>query len=442
MKKNNFKHILRKAIFPFCLLAILPLSSSCGDGSVDLPGINAETDLYKIPLEDNDSNLIVPLKDESVPMLHNGALFTDEDIARAKQNINVSPWKETYEKLVANSHAQLTYKPNPQDKIVRGRNNDNPENYSIAFNDVAAAFQLALRWKLEGNNAYADKALEILNGWAAKCTLITGSTDQCLAAGIYGYQFAVVGEMLRNYTGWSADDFNAFKQWMLNLWYPMNRDFLLRHNGTPAGHYWANWGLCNIASMAAIGILTDRRDIYNEAIKHFQTGETNGNINKAIYHVFDGEWANFAQWQEDNRDQGHTYLCQGLMGVIMQLTWNQGDDFYSYKDNMFLKACEYTAAYNFANIDVPNQPYTRQYLGPWGVATEEYPKISDRMRSDVPVWSLPYYHYSKVSGVDPSKYKYTEMAAKAVMPEGGGGDYGPNSGGFDNLGFGSLLFAR
>jgi hypothetical protein len=29
-----------------------------------------------------------------------------------------------------------------------------------------------------------------------------------------------------------------------------------------------------------------------------------------------------------------------------------------------------------------------------------------------------------------------------VRPEGGGGDYGPNSGGFDQLGFGTLTHTR
>jgi len=31
--------------------------------------------------------------------------------------------------------------------------------------------------------------------------------------------------------------------------------------------------------------------------------------------------------------------------------------------------------------------------------------------------------------------------AALVRPEGGGGDYGPNSGGFDALGYGTLTFS-
>jgi hypothetical protein len=38
--------------------------------------------------------------------------------------------------------------------------------------------------------------------------------------------------------------------------------------------------------------------------------------------------------------------------------------------------------------------------------------------------------------------RYTKMGMEALAPEGGGGNYGPNSGGYDQLGFGTLLFTR
>ena len=42
----------------------------CGDG-IDLPGVNVETDLNKIPLPDNNVNLEqVELKPSTEPMLH------------------------------------------------------------------------------------------------------------------------------------------------------------------------------------------------------------------------------------------------------------------------------------------------------------------------------------------------------------------------------------
>ncbi len=67
------------------------------------------------------------------------------------------------------------------------------------------------------------------------------------------------------------EDFNAYKQWMLTVFYPKNHSFLTTHNGACIDHYWANWDLGNIASVMAIGILTDNRTLYNEAVNYLPT---------------------------------------------------------------------------------------------------------------------------------------------------------------------------
>ena len=47
------------------------------------------------------------------------------------------------------------------------------------------------------------------------CTgIYTVPSDCRLAAGIMGFQFALAGEQLRNYSGWSESDFTAFQNWM------------------------------------------------------------------------------------------------------------------------------------------------------------------------------------------------------------------------------------
>ena len=66
----------------------------------------------------------------------------------------------------------------------------------------------------------------------------------------------------------------------------MNHDFLVRHNGAATDHYWANWDLCNMASMLAIGIFNDNVTMYNEAITYFKPGVGNGNINSAIWKLY------------------------------------------------------------------------------------------------------------------------------------------------------------
>lgn len=64
--------------------------------------------------------------------------------------------------------------------------------------------------------------------------------------------------------------------------------------------------------------------------------------------------------------------------------------------------------------------------------------ISNKGRGDTrPIWELLYNHYVVLKGLDAP---YISAFAKKIRPEGGGGNYGPNSGGFDRLGYGTLTY--
>ena len=355
--------------------------------------------------------------------VHPGLLHNDADFARMKENLEREPWQSGWQRLIANRHSSLDWKPHPIAVVVRGQNHTLPQDYAGLFNDIAAAYACALRWRISGDTRYADKSIEIMNAWSSTLAKITGSSDANLAAGIYGYEFANAGEIMRSYSGWKPEDFVRFQGMMLNIFYPMNHEFLAHRNG-PVDHYWANWDLCNMASMIAIGVLCDRRDIYNEAVDYFKHGAGNGAIEHAVYYIHpDG----LGQWQESGRDQGHTTLGIGLMGAFCEMAWKQGDDLYGYDNNRFLAGCEYVAKYNLGE-DVPYKPFSDS------LATQDV--ISPAGRGSIrPIWELVYNHYVKLKGLPAP---YTTREAESVRPEGGGGDYGPNSGGFDQLGYGTL----
>ena len=357
---------------------------------------------------------------------HPGMLHTqaDFDRMRAQVNAGAQPWIAGWNKLIANKHSSATYKPNPQATIVRGGTG---ENYGILYNDIAAAYQNALRWKISGDTAHADTASNILNAWSGKLTQITGNADRWLAAGIYGYQFANAAEIMRDYPGFNLPQ---FKTMMVNVFWPMNEDFLVRHNGACITNYWANWDLCSMASILAIGILCDDQTKIQRAIDYFKTGAGNGSILHAIPFLHPG---GLAQWQESGRDQGHTMLGIGLMTDFCEMAWNQGQDLYGYSENRFLQACEYVAKYNLGNT-VPFTTYT--HGNGVNCATQTQTVISDASRGQIrPVWERVYNHYVNRRGL---AAPYTAAYAAKVRPEGGGGDYGPNSGGYDHLGFGTL----
>ncbi len=416
------------AAFAFVSLA------ACGDG-VDLPSPDVETDLNKIPLPDKE------LKANTEPMTHPG-FHAEEDFERIREKLAAGeePWASAYQLLEESNFAQKNTDTYPVEMIKRGISGD--ENYINAARGASIIYQQALRWKIEGDEDYAKKAVENINKWVQTCVGVTGNSNLSLAAGLYGYEFAIAGEVLRDYDGWKPEEFRAFQDWLIKVFIPANRDFLKRHHGTNPLHYWANWCLCNIAAEMAIGIVTDNREIYNEGIEHLQTGNTNGRLRRAIYYDYAPQY-NFAQWQESGRDQGHTLMCVGLMGVICQLAWSQGDDFFAYDDNLFLRACEYAACCNYTEDEVPFTTYIWQKQSPWGYPIpEEQPVLGGGKWIKRAIWALPYYHYKDIKGVQDDLLKYTKVATEYVGIEGGGGYYDANSGGYDVLGLGTLMFAR
>mgnify|MGYP000335012982 CR=1 FL=1 len=100
-------------------------------------------------------------------------------------------------------------------------------------------------------------------------------------------------------------------------------------------HYWANWDCATLLLQSHIGIVTDRRDIIMKVLNiSSRSDKRTFCVVLSITTIHPNTI--FAQWQESGRDQGHTLMCVGLVGVICQLAWSQGDDFFAYDDNLFL----------------------------------------------------------------------------------------------------------
>ncbi|MFB0498959.1 hypothetical protein ABID99_005196 [Mucilaginibacter sp. OAE612] len=373
-------------------------------------------------------------------IVHPGMLHSAADFARmtAKVNAGAQPWLDGWNKLVANGHSSATYVPRPVDTIVRGRAaSGKGENYILACQDAAAAYQNALRWKIKGDTACGNNAVAIMNAWAAKCRLIDGDSNKQLAAGLQGYQWANAAEIMRGYSGWSASDFTAFKNFMLNVYYPVSSDFLARHNNTCGTHYWLNWDMSNLCTVLAIGILCDDISKVNYAINYYQhSGVGTAYIGRVTTATYPN---GMDQAQEAGRDQGHATMEVPLFGTFCQMLYNQGQNFFDYNpwnhvNPPLLGVSEYIAAYNINTTNTV--PYTTYN----NCENSNQTVISSGGRGNVrPGWELVYNYYVKVKGKTAT---YTTQFATKVRPEGGGGDYGGNSGGYDQLGFGTLTFSR
>lgn len=400
--------------------------------------------------------------------IHPGGLHTQADFDRIKQQLANGNKKvtEAMNKLRMAEYAQPTAGTYPTESIVRGGSG---ENYINTCRGAAIAYQNALRWKIEDNQACAKHAVEVLMKWCNTTKNVTGSSDQFLAFGLYGYQFAQAAELMRDYEGWKPADFEKFKKWMLNIWYQGSIDFLRRHNGTwensgkwwqAPGHYWSNWGLCNAMCVLSIGVLCDDVFIYNQglgAIKYDQVGtfkdprtdnpiladgltEFLGNFVVTTYpsDLETGAYGKLGQLNESGRDAGHAAMSLGLAVDIAHQIWNQGDDLFAYMDHRLAAGIEYLAA---QTQSVEGLPWVNYHYYTNGLHYSDSrswlmtgPAMGAQMR---PYWGTVIGIYEGVKGV---KMPFSEQAYEIMGIDGGG--QGGTSGGYDHMGYSVLMNTR
>ena len=421
---------------------------------------------------------LMPAYDSNRGFRHPGGLHTNADFERIKAQLAAGNEKVTkaYNILKNAEFAQPTCATWPVENIIRGGGSG--QNYINAARGATIAYQNALRWKIEGNEACAKHAVDVLMAWANTCKGIGGDSNFALAGGLYGYEFAQAAELMRDYEGWKAKDFETFKRWMLDLWYPTimrfqrsrndtwrNWRYDANHGGQRPGHYWSNWGLCNTLALMSVGILCDDVFIYNQAMSYYkydqaelakanypwpwapentETDKYNGGLNEYIDnlvpHVAEyagetGAYGKVGQMQETGRDQGHAQMAAGLAVDICQTAWNQGDDLYSYHDNRIAAGLEFQAAYNFdGREDLPwaNYHYTDCHSAWHQAWVQEGPNGGSRGEIR-PYWARVIGHYEGVKGV---KMPFSEIALEKMGIDGG--PTGAVSGPYDHMGYSVL----
>ena len=413
-------------------------------------------------------NVMVESSDHG--FVHPGGIVSQEDIDRAKRLLaeGNTRIKAAWNILCTNEYAQSGVQTYPVETIVRG--GSGTQNYMNVARGAAMAFQNALRWKIGGTRANADAAVRILMAWARGNKWVSGDTNLSLAAGIYGHQLANAAELMRDYDGWSKEDFEEFRQYMIKTWYNPSIDFLRRRHdtwlnarnaslGERPGHYWSNWGLCNALCVMSIGILCDDVHMYNQGVsfyKYDHVGTYNdrssysmilndgcdefiGNLVPVVHKDERGALGYLGQMQESGRDQGHALMALGLALDICQVGLNQGDDLFAYMNDRIAAGTEFVAAMNFGGVDATSLPWTnynyadcRGRMGAGWLQEGPNPGGQGEYR---PYWDRAIGYYEGMRGV---KLQYAEQASAKICPDGGGGNYSQNSGGFDHLGFSTL----
>lgn len=342
---------------------------------------------------------------------------------------NSAPWADGWESLINNDRSYLNrWEPGPLETVIRGVAGDNVRHM---WTEMQRTYQLAIRWKVSGDEAYGDKAVSFLNAWASTMTSLTGSADRFLAAGLYSYQWANAAEIMRTYEGWARDDVVKFQRLLLEVFYPLCDSFLSDHNGTEwwkITNYWANWDLCTLCGIFAIGVFCDRPDLVDRAVDYFKaSGRGNGAAAHCVVFLHPGYQG---QWQESGRDQGHSTLGIALVGAFCEMAWNQGIDLYGHWNNRVLAGAEYVAKTQLTDTggqwyEMPFSKYSNNH----GAMTA----LGEGTRGNGrPGWELLYNHYVNRRGLSAP---WVSAMARKYRPEWYDGTG-------DSPGLGTLLHSR
>jgi hypothetical protein len=248
---------------------------------------------------------------------------TLEELDTIKTNLDKDPWKTGYEGLAAASTSQLTYVPNGPHAQV-GRTPD--VNLTYWKNDMVAVYNLSLMWYFTGNNAYAQKARDLLIAWATTHTAFTGQ-EIPLSIGDYAIAYAGGASILRGtWPGWTAADTTTVKNYFLNVYWPPS---LAGFETTGP----ANKGMIYLQAGMAIAAFLDDTEKFNHCIEVYRANPASGLRNTLA----------IGEMGETGRDQGHAYVTLLGMTMISEIAWKQGIDLYSEMDNRLLAVGEYYA---------------------------------------------------------------------------------------------------
>ena len=389
--------------------------------------------------------------------VHPGLMHSEQDFERIREGLknNDPQVKEAFAVLrdcwVANKGVTDVWWIT--DWVKRGISGD--ENYMNCYRNAAKAYQCALLWKITGDKQWADRVIYILDQYATITVGLTGNTNMSLIPAFIGYQFANAAELMRDCEYWPKENFERFKQWMIDVWFVIAQDFLERRHDTVVRegnwyHYHSNWGVGNALFCVSLGVLCDLPDVYNYGMYWLKEGPGNESLFVGPDMCDHGwglvPWCHkdergplgyLNQMQESGRDQGHAMASLGQVSYWMQTAYNQGDNaFCNINDHMIAGAAEYVAMFNSLNNNIPAEaeeiatiPYKQNWwMGGLGWTGQGQHR---------PIWQLFINHYENRMGI-PMKY-CKRMHAKLGIESGGNNVYGVNSGGFDHTGYGDLM---
>ena len=261
---------------------------------------------------------------------------TLQELDTIKANLDKEPWKSGYAQLAGNGRSKANYVMNgPFANVSRAGAYD--ANLGAWQNDMTAVYNLARMWYFTGNEAYAQKARDVLIAWATTNTSFSGN-EAGLALGDFAVCFGGGASILRGtWPGWTAADTATVKNYFSNVLWPASAGWNVQGP--------ANKGAIYMEAGIAIAVFCDDTVKFNQIVNQMRTFHGSGLTDSLA----------IGELGESGRDMGHCYGMLNGLSFVAEVAWKQGVDLYSEMDNRLLACGEYFSR-NALTTDNPYIP--------------------------------------------------------------------------------------
>ncbi|MEQ4209825.1 alginate lyase family protein [Actinopolymorpha sp. B9G3] len=279
------------------------------------------------------------------------------EFVREKVAEGAEPWASAFDEMAASDLASLDREANPREIVECGSNSQPNNGCTDEREDALAAYTQALLWNLTGEEAHAQKAIEILDAWSGTLKDHTNSNAP-LQAGWSGASFARAGELMKHtYGGWPADRVERFAAMLRDEHLPQVLvDRRPNHNG--------NWELIMLDAAVGISVFLDDRESFNTAVDIWKRRvpayfylESDGALpvpppdgNKDTPESMIGYWHGQETFvdgvsQETCRNFGYVGWGFAATAHVAETARHQGIDLYGEVRERVTKALEFHAGY-------------------------------------------------------------------------------------------------
>jgi hypothetical protein len=316
------------------------------------------------------------------------------DFIRDQVKAGAQPWKTAYDDAMA-GYGSLSRNATPRAVVECGPYSNPNLGCSEEINDATAAYTLAIAWNVTGNEAYARKAIEVMNAWSHMLKS-HANHNAPLQSGWSGAIWPVAGEIIRHtYTGWAPADLAAFSTMLKDVYLPV----VIKGSGGNG-----NWELVMIEAALEIAVFLDDRATFDQAVAMWRK-----RVPAYFYVKSDGDhpppapaggrsdtpegiksfWFNIGMYvdgvaQETCRDFGHTEYGLASTIAVAETAFQQGLDLYKDHSERMRAAMELHANYTL-NTPAPSwlcggKPNTR-LMPTWEIG---YNHFHDRLGFELP----------------------------------------------------------